>query len=281
MGTVRGCGRPLPLAGQWERGLRGHSASFHRSPGQSCGSSSAKGGLQAPAALGELGTLPLQSRENETKSHSCFLSPSGFCHLAPVAGAVPGSLQRSRVNDAPAFWAETTKRSPRRLAERGAQESRPMKLLTDWRAHLPAARRWSALSSLPKTLGRGPTARPLLGPPEQHPRHRADVHCAAPRTLGRRKRHRNRDPEKLPGTRGPSPAESSTRSRKNVGMCRRTRMRPRVSGNVQGVQDTKSPRTGRTRNVPARVGRDGRRHLHPGPGEAGADSAAAAVKQQQ
>lgn len=198
--------------------------------------------------------------------------------MAPVAGAV---------SDAPAFWAETTKRSPRepevarRLAERGAQESRPMKLLTDWRAHLPAARGWSALSGLPKTLGRGPTARPPPGPPKRHPWHRADEHCAAPRTLGRRKRHRNHDPEKLAGTRGPSPAESSTRSRKNVGMRRRTRTRPRVSGNVQGVQDTKSPRTGRTRNVPARVGRDGRRHLHPGPGEAGADSAAAAVKQQQ
>lgn len=198
--------------------------------------------------------------------------------MAPVAGAV---------SDAPAFWAETTKRSPRepevarQLAERGAQESRPMKLLTDWRAHLPAARGWSALSGLPKTLGRGPTARPPPGPPERHPRHRADEHCTAPRTLGRRKRHRNHDPEKLAGTRGPSPAESSTRSRKNVDVHRRTRTRPRVSGNVQGVQDTKSPRTGRTRNVPARVGRDGRRHLHPGPGEAGADSAAAAVKQQQ
>lgn len=133
---MRGWGLPLPLAGQWERGLQGHSASFHHSLRQSCGSSSDKGGLQAPAALGELGTLPLQSRENETKPHSCFLSPSGFCHLAPVAGAVPGSLRWSRVNDTPAFWAETTKRSPRepevarQLAERGAQESRPMKLLT-------------------------------------------------------------------------------------------------------------------------------------------------------
>lgn len=151
--------------------------------------------------------------------------------MAPVAGAV---------SDAPAFWAETTKRSPRepevarQLAERGAQESRPMKLLTDWRAHLPAARGWSALSGLPKTLGRGPTARPPPGPPERHPRHRADEHCTAPRTLGRRKRHRNRDPEKLAGTRGPSPAESSTRSRKNVGMRRRTRTRPRVSRQCSG-----------------------------------------------
>lgn len=207
--------------------------------------------------------------------------------MAPVAGAV---------SDAPAFWAETTKRSPgepevaRQLAERGAQESRPMKLLTDWRAHLPAARGWSALSSLPKTLGRGPTVRPPPGPPERHPRHRADEHCTAPRTLGRRKRHRNRDPEKLAGTRDLEKlAGTRSRARRNRARARAKTSAcaaelgrgPESPGNVQGVQDTKSPRTGRTRNVPARVGRDGRRHLHPGPGEAGADSAAAAVKQQQ
>lgn len=140
-------------------------------------------------------------------------------------GAVTGSLRQSRVNDVPAFWPETTKRSPReaevtrRLAGRGAQESRPAKLLTDWRAHLRAAHRRSALGSLPKTLRRELQHGHCPGPPSGT--HGTELESTA--------WHQNHSPEELVGACGLSPTDSITCSGKNVNMRHRPQTRPRVS----------------------------------------------------
>lgn len=118
-----------------------------------------------------------------------------------------------------------------------------MKLLTDWRAHLPAARGWSALSGLPKTLGRGPTARPLPGPPR-----------AAPTAQSRRALRSTANAGKAETTPKPRPREAGGDSRPESGgiehaLAQKRRRAPQNSDEAQSLPAMF--RASRTQNHPA------------------------------